>query len=850
MAVPSATVIQYYTGILRETPTNATVALYSQVANTQTLINLLEGAATTEVNPIIRVYQAAFNRVPDSAGLTGWVQLFVDGPNGTSAQGTWTLAQIAAGFVGAPEFTTTYGPNPLANNASAGAFISALYNNVLNRVPAQAEVQAWLNVVAAQQAQGLSNSAIATNLVLGFSQSPEFIQSSVPAIQNFQNSSALGTQTYSGTLWSQGVGATYTLTTNPDVVGTEFNEVNGVIVGAGAAGSTLQIFDTINMGSGIDTANFTGVVGAGPVAPVISAATTPILAGVEVLNYRATSESVGNNLAGSIAPNLTTLNYVSPLADVTFANVPTAVTTLGLSNVATNGVDATYIYAAGLLGATDAATLSLTNNASATNAAGTYARVTVDGATGGLEILNVAATGDNTLRSVTVTANAVNNLTTLNITGSGSVAVEDAITFAVATGAPVINASTNTGGVFLITSAAGNLSFTGGAGDDTIAVDVANFTVSDTINGGTGSNTLCIYGANSGANLLVNATTTALNAAIAGSTNMQNILLAGGAGGTNVTLAANVLTQTSYTFASTGDVTVTAISGDTMTLQENGTAGAVSFTGSLGATALTLNLDAGNGTAAGATTTATSGFNTVALNVNTDSTPNATTALGTWTIDNNTAVTATGNAAFTTVFAVAAGTIGAVYNGSAVTGIQNITGTGASDSITGGSNNDSLVGGIGNDTIVGGAGNDAITGGAGADTINGGDGIDNLTMAAGDTLLSAAALADGIQLTSAYLATLTRAWDIDTISVGDTLTFTGNAGTGALINGGTVAVSTGNVFAAEGFKYWNDGTNTYVLSNSGVAREVGDANTEMLIIVGVHTLGLTAGANSVLTVLS
>lgn len=76
-----------------------------------------------------RLYQAAFNRVPDAAGLGYWISV---GDQGASVDA------MAQGFVGSAEFTNSYGA--LDDNA----FVNRLYANVLHRAPDSAGLAYWL----------------------------------------------------------------------------------------------------------------------------------------------------------------------------------------------------------------------------------------------------------------------------------------------------------------------------------------------------------------------------------------------------------------------------------------------------------------------------------------------------------------------------------------------------------------------------------------------------------------------------------------------------------------------------------------------------------------------------------
>jgi hypothetical protein len=98
-----------------------------------------------------RLYQAAFNRVPDSSGLGFWIAAM---DNKTS------LHTVAQGFVDSAEFKTLYGAAP-----SDAEFVKLLYNNVLHRAPDQAGTDFWV--------QGLHDGASRADILANFSESPE-----------------------------------------------------------------------------------------------------------------------------------------------------------------------------------------------------------------------------------------------------------------------------------------------------------------------------------------------------------------------------------------------------------------------------------------------------------------------------------------------------------------------------------------------------------------------------------------------------------------------------------------------------------------------------------------------------
>ena len=97
-----------------------------------------------------RLYQAAFNRTPDKAGL-GFQMHEMD--VGVSLQA------VAQNFINSPEFARTYGA---LNNTQ---FVNQLYTNVLHR----AADAGGLSYHAGNLAAGMSRAQV----LMGFSESPE-----------------------------------------------------------------------------------------------------------------------------------------------------------------------------------------------------------------------------------------------------------------------------------------------------------------------------------------------------------------------------------------------------------------------------------------------------------------------------------------------------------------------------------------------------------------------------------------------------------------------------------------------------------------------------------------------------
>lgn len=103
-----------------------------------------------------RVYQAAFDRVPDNAGVSYWMK-FLDGGG--------SLKDLAQGFVSSAEFGALYGSNP-----SAASFVTKLYQNVLHREPEAAGFDFWLKVVQENGA------AMHADVLAAFAESTENVE--------------------------------------------------------------------------------------------------------------------------------------------------------------------------------------------------------------------------------------------------------------------------------------------------------------------------------------------------------------------------------------------------------------------------------------------------------------------------------------------------------------------------------------------------------------------------------------------------------------------------------------------------------------------------------------------------
>ena len=87
-----------------------------------------------------RLYQAAFDRTPDTAGLSFWTHQLDEGVN---------IQVVAQDFVNSSEFKSVYGTNPTNDH-----IVDLFYQNVLGRLPDQAGLAFWVNQLNAGTSVG------------------------------------------------------------------------------------------------------------------------------------------------------------------------------------------------------------------------------------------------------------------------------------------------------------------------------------------------------------------------------------------------------------------------------------------------------------------------------------------------------------------------------------------------------------------------------------------------------------------------------------------------------------------------------------------------------------------------
>lgn len=564
-----------------------------------------------------------------------------------------------------------------------------------------------------------------------------------------------------------GTGQTFTLTTAPDTIpglvgsegttSTSGDDTIGAVFDEKGTTSTLNLADSINAGTGTNSLDlrYTDSTGAG--ATTITAASTPVLTNVQVLNLTPLVNATAN-LTG-IAPDLTTINVKNPVGTTAISGAPIAVNTFGIDTVQQNNADIAITHASGLTGSSDTVALNVMGaSAAATNTAGNFAQFDLTGAAAGdgVDIINVNATGANS-RLDTLTAEdsaATSTLTTVNIGGTAGFRVNTAL----ANSVTKIDAAQNSGGVNVGVAAGKDVTFTGGSGNDRINM-AGGLTTGDSLNGGTGTNTLAVNDNTITAtadvtpiNAVTNFQVLEVTAAVTSAgnriqtkasllTNMPTIGFSGGDGGLSAGSGAGV---DSVTVTGLADTNVLNISADykgqvgASSASAAGSAGGDAFDvtpttngpANIVGIALKGGVDLAGG-AGGASTNAGSmggagghGINATQYEtVNLDS--SGTTA--------NTLAGGAGGAGTASAFNGAAGA-GILVNTNAVinvTGSQNLTMTTQSADPTTGGVQVKASTFMGKLNVTGTTGADAITGGTGDDDITAGAGVDTIDLTAG-----------------------------------------------------------------------------------------------------------------------
>lgn len=137
---------------------------FSESAEHRALTSGLVAQGYFQTNDIYQaialLYDSFANRLPDQWGLQQWAAM--------AKASTLTLAQVADGFAGSQEF------RQLTAGMTHAQLVDLMYHNTLDREPAAAERQHWID----QLDQGMTDG----QLLLGFSQSSEHVSLFLPHI--------------------------------------------------------------------------------------------------------------------------------------------------------------------------------------------------------------------------------------------------------------------------------------------------------------------------------------------------------------------------------------------------------------------------------------------------------------------------------------------------------------------------------------------------------------------------------------------------------------------------------------------------------------------------------------------
>jgi Ca2+-binding RTX toxin-like protein len=252
-------------------------------------------------------------------------------------------------------------------------------------------------------------------------------------------------------------GQTFTLTANTDAFfgGTSNDRFE-------ASPTTLSALDTLNGGAGDDTLSITS---AGTAAVTTTSFFTTAIEELSVtasLNTSTDDTTINMALASSVG----TLKSYGSTSDVAFTNVA-GLKALKFASTSGTGTTSIAYTTSTVAGSADAQAISLESSEST-------GLVTI----AGVETVAITATGSSTVNVLAAAATSV----TVNATGTTTVDLDDAGNVALTS----VNGSASTGNVtYNLDFSATELSFTGGAGNDTV-VSAVGFTGTDKLDAGAG----------------------------------------------------------------------------------------------------------------------------------------------------------------------------------------------------------------------------------------------------------------------------------------------------------------------------------------------------------------------------
>jgi len=277
-------------------------------------------------------------------------------------------------------------------------------------------------------------------------------------------------------------GTTFTLaSTSDNIVGTTGDDqINGVVVGDGATGSTLLAGDIIGGGTGTDTLDISVSGDSGTNGYTIQAIQGTGVEKITIGNFDTdgTGETTFDTTLLNDSLATVGLSSSSATGDTTFSGM-TSVVGAEMKNGSAN-LTMTYS-AAAVAGTADTQTLAISNTS-----AGTFTAANVEA---------VAVT--TSLAASTLTSLTAANATSMTVAGDQNLTISNAVNFADNASATAtdgtVDASGFSGNLTMSFDTGDNVVVTGGSGADTFDF-TSGFTARDTVAGGDGSDTLRLDG--------------------------------------------------------------------------------------------------------------------------------------------------------------------------------------------------------------------------------------------------------------------------------------------------------------------------------------------------------------------
>lgn len=728
-------------------------------------------AGQNNIQIVSAIYKSLFNRDPEAAGLS----FFVDALN----KGTLNAKNIAIAIL---DGATGSDKTTVENKLKA----ADAYTKALDTGP---EIVAYSGTTAAKA--GIDFLAAVTTTVPDTAAVDAAVAKLVTNVTN--------------------TAGKFTLTEDADTATANVFEAPLKTLSGLAAAQTLTTSDTLT-GTGTKATLNAVLNGApGPVAPTLTGienvnVTTTAAATLSLRNATGVKTiSTSDNSGGGL-----TVQDIALASDTKLSVANTAqAATFSFSNASVAGTDDTV--ALTLSNVQGAVTLNAVSsgaieNVKLTSSGGTATTAVNSGGltVAGLKTLTID--GDTALNLGTVAATTVTKVDASALKGNLSA------TFA----AGNLEVTSGEGADTLSFSGVGKQTVTAGKGNDTVNLQ-GNLTSDDVLDGGEGRDTLVVNTANPAAGV---------------SAKGFEVFQIGLSGATAAAAAAGTYDLSKLTGSTIDTVVVKNTTGNAITIDKlaggskivlNGTDGntanatdinnvTVQVTDATKATSLTdvLNVDIGR-----VSTTATDGTGSLTVNslvatgvetININSAgSNSANIITTLTDANLQKLVITGDDALTITNTLTGSSL-AEIDASAATGAISLsssdgTGTGGlgvtikggagDDVLTGGANNDTITGGAGNNTLNGGAGADNITGGAGNDTITGGTGIDSINISSGGT--------DTINL-SGVVATANRdivtGFEVGTAASADKVDLAAGQSTAGTIGAGTTIFEAQNAVLA------------------------------------------------------